>query len=103
MKSYITRKKTFQEKGNTYLNPMEKTQRNSRLMWLQSRGIKQLIGIRLKQAREKKGYNQMELGYLIGADQQYISKIESGKINISVENLFKITHYLDLYINLTER
>lgn len=103
MKSYITRKKSFGANSNSYLPDMEKNKVNKQRMWLQSKGIKHLIGIRLRQAREKKGFNQMELAFLIDADQQYISKVESGKVNISVINLYKITFYLDLHINLMEK
>lgn len=103
MKSYITRKKSFVTDGNNYLPVMDKTERNDCLMWIQKKGIRHLIGLRLRQAREKKGFSQMDLAYLIGNDQQYVSKVESGKINISVENLFKITYHLGLYINLEEK
>lgn len=58
------------------------------------------IGERLRDERIKKGINQMEMGFHLKVDQNYISRVECGKINIKLENLYKFLHYLDLSLKL---
>ena len=50
--------------------------------------IKEIIGNRVKEIWIfKVKISQEELSYLIGRDRSFLSRIESGKQNISVENL----------------
>ena len=44
----------------------------------------------IKHQRTKSGLTQNELGAKLNADRQYISKIESGKINMSLAYLDKV-------------
>lgn len=57
---------------------------------------KQIIGKKIKFLREKKDMTQQELGELIGADRQYINKVEKGKKNITLDYLDKITKALNV-------
>lgn len=82
---------------------MKKEKPDSYLLFRQSRNIKHVIGIKVKQARIRKGLSQMDLAFDLGLDQNYISKIENGKVNISIESLYKICYYLDCYINIFEK
>jgi ribosome-binding protein aMBF1 (putative translation factor) len=83
--------------------PEEKYAPDSYQIFRQSKNIKFIIGQQLKAARLKKGISQMDLSFELNLDQNYISKIENGKVNISVESLFKICYYLDCYIKLMEK
>ena len=51
---------------------------------------KAIIGQRIKLFRIKKGLTQQELADLIGADRQYVWRIEAGKISMSLDYLDKI-------------
>lgn len=62
--------------------------------------IKILVGKRIKELRIiKKELNQEELAEIIGCDRTYISKIESGKQNITLENLNDICNALDVSLS----
>lgn len=82
---------------------MEKLSSDSYHLFRQAKNIKYLIGMQVKTARVKKGLSQMDLAFDLGLDQNYISKIENGKVNISIESLYKICYYLDCYIQLHEK
>ncbi len=56
----------------------------------------QIIGKRIKLLRENKYMTQTELGILINADKQYVSKLEQGKKNITLNYLDKITQALQV-------
>lgn len=53
-------------------------------------GSKKIIGQKIKHLREKRGLSQQELADKLETDRQYISKIENGKINMSLDYLDKI-------------
>lgn len=69
----------------------------------QAKGILAIIGNSIRQARLKRGFSQMELGFKLGVDQNYISKIEGGKVNISAESLYKILYYLECYLEIIDK
>ncbi len=50
----------------------------------------------LIQARKAKGLSQMELGRRLGVPQSYISKLESGRVDIRLSNLVDIGRFLEL-------
>lgn len=54
------------------------------------------IGRRIKKIREEKGITQIELGDRIGSDRQYLYKIESGKVSVSVSKLVIIITALEI-------
>lgn len=82
---------------------MEKLESNSYLLQRQTKSIKFVIGNQIRQARLKMGISQMDLAMDLGLDQNYISKVETGRINISVESLYKICYYLECYIGIVEK
>ena len=51
---------------------------------------KKIVGELIKQQRTKAGLTQEELAVKLGIDRQYISKLESGKINMTLDYLDKI-------------
>lgn len=60
--------------------------------------IKNDIGKRIKQLREYRGYSQESFANVCGLNRTYISGIESGKRNVSIENIEKIANGLDVNI-----
>lgn len=59
--------------------------------------LKNAIGKRIKELRIiKKDMSQEELASLIGWDRTYISRVESGKQNITIDNLNQICNALDV-------
>lgn len=62
--------------------------------------LKQAIGKRIKELRIiKKDMSQEEFSDLIGCDRTYISRIESGKQNVTIENLNQICNALGITLN----
>ena len=55
---------------------------------------KQTFGANVKQARIESGISQEELGYRAGLHRTYISSIERGQRNVSLENVFAIAKAL---------
>lgn len=59
--------------------------------------IKEAVGKRIKELRIlKKEMSQEELALIIGCDRAYISRVESGKQNITIDNLNEICNALDI-------
>lgn len=67
------------------------------------KGWRGIIGRRLKERRLDHKISQMDLGLMLGWDQEYISRIEAGKVNICLDNLTKIATVLDCFIQLEVR
>jgi transcriptional regulator with XRE-family HTH domain len=63
----------------------------------------QALGVALKAARERKGLSQRALSDKIGVPQGRISKIESGKANITAFSLIEIARALDLEFMLVSK
>lgn len=64
------------------------------------KGTRLLLCQQIKKARINKGLSQMELAFEIGMDQHYISKIETGKLNVSLDTLLKVVQHLDCFIEV---
>jgi len=58
--------------------------------------IKEKIGERIKDLRNKAGISQMELANIADLDRTYITSVENGKRNISIVNLEKIALALNV-------
>lgn len=62
--------------------------------------LKNAIGKRIKELRIiTNDYSQEQLADIIGWDRTYISRIESGKQNITIENLNEICNALGVTLN----
>lgn len=57
---------------------------------------KALFGQRLKELRRRAGISQEHLADLAGLDRTYISGVERGKRNISLENICRIAKALNV-------
>jgi transcriptional regulator with XRE-family HTH domain len=56
--------------------------------------IKEKFGARIKELRKDLGISQSLLGEYSSLDRTYISDIESGKRNVSIENIEKLANAL---------
>ena len=57
------------------------------------------IGNNIKTNRKKQNLTQIELAVAVGIDRAYLSEIENGKTNISINILFAISDALEIDIN----
>lgn len=57
--------------------------------------IKEKFGIRLRSLRKEKGLSQEELALKSGLNRPYISAIEKGKRNVSLEVMEKLAGAMD--------
>ena len=57
--------------------------------------IKEKFGQKVKQLREEKGFSIEHLANISNVDRNYISDIEKGKRNVSIEVIEKITKGLE--------
>ncbi len=57
--------------------------------------IKEKLGIKVKKLREEKGFSKEKLANISNVDRNYISDIEMGKRNVSIEIIEKITTALE--------
>jgi transcriptional regulator with XRE-family HTH domain len=57
--------------------------------------IKEKFGFKVKQLREQKGFSIEYLANISNVDRTYISDIEKGKRNVSIEIIEKIIFALD--------
>lgn len=62
--------------------------------------IRQKIGVRIKELRLSKQYmNQEEFSKKIGCDKAYLSRVECGKQNITIDNLVGICYGLGITLS----
>ena len=54
------------------------------------------IGIRLISLRKSKGISQIDLANKIGLDRTYLSRVETGKQNLTMDNFIKICDGLNV-------
>lgn len=60
---------------------------------------KQMIGARIKDIRNRKGFTQEELAEKININSKYLSSIERGKENPTLNTLIKLSESLDVNLN----
>ncbi len=58
-----------------------------------SQEIRNRIAINVKVLRVEKKLKREELSLLLGFDNSYISKLERGSVNITIDRLSKIAEY----------
>lgn len=56
------------------------------------------FGTRIREARVRLGYSQEEFAELVGVHRTYVGMIERGEKNITLRNIEKFAHALDLKI-----
>lgn len=58
--------------------------------------IKQQFGLALKREREKLKWTQEELANEIDVDQAYISRVEAGQVNLTLETIEALATALEI-------
>ncbi|MGI5085975.1 helix-turn-helix domain-containing protein [Treponema putidum] len=58
--------------------------------------IKESFGNRVRELRNSLGISQEKFALKIDMDRTYFASVESGKRNISIENIFKISKGLEV-------
>lgn len=62
--------------------------------------LKEMIGMRIKELRiSKKNLSQNDFACLLGFDRTYLSRIENGKQNLTMDTIIKICNYLDVSLS----
>lgn len=61
--------------------------------------IKEKVGKRIKELRQKYGISQEEFAFRCNLDRTYITSLERGKRNVSLENLEKIAKAFDMTLS----
>lgn len=85
------------------ISPDEKEAFREYGLHLQTKGWVSIISNQLKKKRIEKRISQTDLAFILKWDQNYVSRIESGKINISLENLTKIAGALGCYVKIEDK
>ena len=62
--------------------------------------IKQRFGLAIKQRRHELGISQEELSFRVGLHRTYISDIERGSRNPSLENIAKLAKALEISVSI---
>ncbi len=63
-------------------------------------GITQRFGLAIRQRRQELGISQEELSFRAGLHRTYISDIERGSRNPSLENIEKLAKALDISVSI---
>lgn len=61
--------------------------------------VKKQVGNRIKELRKKLGLSQEEFAFKCELDRTYITSLERGKRNVSLENLDKIAKAFDMSLS----
>ena len=61
---------------------------------LSDKDLFELIGIRIRNIRKSQGVSQQILAYEVDMEKTNISRIEAGRTNVTVKNLYKIAQAL---------
>lgn len=61
--------------------------------------IQEKLGYAIKKLRKNNSISQEKFALSIGMDRTYFSSVESGKRNISIQNIEKIANGLDISIS----
>jgi transcriptional regulator with XRE-family HTH domain len=62
-------------------------------------GVSKDLGVRLRQARERKGFTVRGLARYVGVSPSLVSQIERGRVMPSVGTLYTITNQLELVVD----
>ena len=65
-----------------------------------SQDIRQILANNIKNLRTQKKLSREELSLALGVDNSYISKLEKGKINITLDKIEMLANYLETEVYL---
>ncbi|MEI8203912.1 MAG: helix-turn-helix transcriptional regulator [Bacteroidota bacterium] len=55
-----------------------------------------MVGTRIKTIREQKGLSQQDLSLICNIEKTNLSRIEAGRTNLTIKNLYKISKALKI-------
>lgn len=64
-----------------------------------SQDIRNTLAINIKRLRERSGLKRENLALLLGFDNSYISKLEKGRVNITIDKISKIAKFFNVKIS----
>lgn len=65
-----------------------------------SQDIRQILANNIKNLRTQKKLSREELPLVLGADNSYVSKLEKGKINITLDKIEMLANYFETEVYL---
>ena len=65
-----------------------------------SQDIRRILSNNIKNLRTQKKLSREELSLVLGVDNSYISKLEKGKINITIDKIEMLANYFDTEVYL---
>lgn len=60
--------------------------------------LQELFGKRVRELRQNKGLSQEALAFKAGIDRTYMTSIENGKRNVSIQNIEKVITALEISV-----
>lgn len=60
--------------------------------------LQELFGKRVRELRQEQGLSQEALAFKAGIDRTYMTSIENGKRNVSIQNIEKVITALEITI-----
>ena len=63
-----------------------------------SQDIRQILANNIKNLRTQKKLSREELSLVLGVDNSYVSKLEKGKINITLDKIEMLANYFETEI-----
>lgn len=61
---------------------------------LSDKDLFELVGVRIRNIRKSQGVSQQILAYEVDMEKTNISRIEAGRTNVTIKNLYKIAQAL---------
>lgn len=65
-----------------------------------SQNIRQILANNIKNLRTQKKLSREELSLVLGVDNSYVSKLEKGKINITLDKIEMLANYFETEVYL---
>lgn len=65
-----------------------------------SQDIRQILANNIKNLRTQKKLSREELSLVLGVDNSYISKLEKGKINVTLDKIEMLANYFETEVYL---
>ena len=65
-----------------------------------SQDIRQILANNIKNLRTQKKLSREELSLVLGVDNSYVSKLEKGKINITLDKIEMLANYFGTKVYL---
>jgi transcriptional regulator with XRE-family HTH domain len=62
-----------------------------------------ILGDKIRQVREQRGYSQEQLAEMMDTNRSTISKIENGKFSITIDYLVRFSIFLDYEFKVIEK